>query len=485
MGVPLYSVAELRDIEQLAQVGLPPGALMARAGAAAASVVRQRLTGARPQVVIICGPGNNGGDGYVCALALAQSGAMVRCVALAAPATDDARAAFARWKDAGGITLNQWPAAEPCDAIVDALFGIGMTRPLAGRFLETTESINRASAPVFALDLPSGLDADRGSWVGGVPGVRASVTITFMGAKPGLHTGDGCDAAGEIIVEAIGVTSGASRDTLLAPVDFADLLQARKLNSHKGSFGDVAVVGGNIGMVGAALLAGRAALRLGAGRVYVDCIGAPETRLDLMQPELMFRPAAELPETTVCVVGCGMGTDAIAHAALTAAIARDCPLILDADALNLLSADAVLAQACLKRGRPTVLTPHPLEAARLLQAAVGDVQADRIAHARQLAAKFNTMVVLKGAGSIIAAPDGRCAVNPTGTPALATPGSGDVLAGMIGALIAQSVDPLSAVCGAVWLHGAAADDFGDDVGLVASDVAALAAHRLARLRSSH
>ena len=483
MGERLYSVGELRVLEQAAQAGLAPGELMQRAGAAAAAIVGRRLAEGRARALVVCGPGNNGGDGYVCALELARRGVAVQCVALGAAATDDARAAHDRWDAAGGATLSALPTDEAADAVIDAMFGIGMARPLAGPHLAAARWMNSQRAPVFAIDLPSGLDADRGCWVGAVDGVRAAATITFIGAKPGLFTGAGCDAAGTVIVEAIGVAPGSCSGVLLDPTEFAALLARRARNTHKGTYGSVAVVGGNVGMVGAPLLAARAALRLGAGRVYVDCIGAPEMRLDPLQPELMFRPLTGLDGLTASVVGCGLGAGASARAALAAALGMPCPAVLDADALNLLAVDDALARACVERPAATVLTPHPLEAARLLRTDAARVQGDRIGHALELAKRFKAIAVLKGAGSVVAGADGRYAINPTGSAALATAGTGDVLAGMIGALLAQGADPRQAVHAAVWLHGAAADDFGADIGLVATDLAPLAARRLARLRA--
>jgi hydroxyethylthiazole kinase-like uncharacterized protein yjeF len=484
MGEPLYLVAELRAREQAAQAALPPGALMARAGAAAAAVVFNELPEAHARVRVVCGPGNNGGDGYVCALELAQRGVKTHCVALSPAATDDARAAFSRWAASGGLTLTELPDDQSCDAVIDAMFGIGMSRPLAGTYLAAAQWMNSQRAPVFAIDIPSGLDADRGTWVGNVTGVRATRTITFIGAKPGLYTGAGCDAAGRIDIEPIGVAPGQCRGVLLTPDDFASLLRPRARATHKGSFGNVAIVGGTVGMVGAALLAGRAALRLGAGRVYVDGIGAPEMRVDPLQPELMFRPLASLNDLTSCAVGCGLGDDAAAQMALAQALGLNVPLVIDADALNLLAGDDALAESCTRRSSATILTPHPLEAARLLQTGPTQVQSDRISHALAVARRFAALVVLKGAGSVIARPDGHYAINGTGSPALASAGTGDVLAGMIAALLAQCDDPLQAVHAAVWLHGAAADDFGADIGLVAGEIAPLAARRLARLRAA-
>jgi ADP-dependent NAD(P)H-hydrate dehydratase / NAD(P)H-hydrate epimerase len=242
----------------------------------------------------------------------------------------------------------------------------------------------------------------------------------------------------------------------------------------------VLVVGGATGMVGAPLLAARAALQLGAGRVYLDVIGSAMD-VDPQTPELMFRRADTIDEPRTTVIGCGLGAGEAARRHFEAALRRREPCVIDADALNLLAADAGLRAAVAAATAARVLTPHPLEAARLLNVEAADVQADRVTAARSLAQRFRATVVLKGAGSVIATPD-RYWINPTGGPALASAGTGDVLAGMIGALLAQGFDSTASVLAAVWLHGCAADDYGGDVGLIASDIAPLAARALAALR---
>jgi hydroxyethylthiazole kinase-like uncharacterized protein yjeF len=334
---------------------------------------------------------------------------------------------------------------------------------------------------VIALDVPSGLDADRGAWVGDVAGVHAGETVTFLGAKPGLYTLDGVDAAGRVRVETLGLDLTPSDGALLDAAEFAEALAPRMRNSHKGSYGNLLVVGGHVGMVGAALIAARAALRLGAGRVYVDCIGAAELRLDPVQPELMFRRSADVAVDAI-VIGCGLGADSAAAAALRFALLQASPLVLDADALNLIAAEDSARQALQKHTHARVLTPHPLEAARLLGCGAREVQADRIHAARELANRYASIVVLKGAGTVIAEAGGRYWINSTGSPALASAGTGDALAGMIGALIVQGIAPATATRAAVWLHGAAAEEFGDEVGLVASEIAQIAARILSRLR---
>jgi hydroxyethylthiazole kinase-like uncharacterized protein yjeF len=480
MTLALYRTDELRAIEQDAARALPPGTLMQRAGSVAAAWIARRFPLAA-RIVVVCGPGNNGGDGYVCAKALRAAGRQVRCVALAPPATDDARAAASAWTGAGGETVAQLPADDQgTDLAIDAMFGIGLARPLDGDPLRAARWMGASALNCVALDVPSGLDADTGRWVGGVTGVCAAATVTFLGAKPGLFTGDGVDACGEVAVDNLGVNAARSAGALVDPQSFSDVLQPRRQNTHKGRFGNVVVTGGGPGMLGAALLAARAALRLGAGRVYVDLLAAT-TMFDPTAPELMFRHPDGLAEPHVNVIGCGLGDDDIAHARLAQALGAESPCVIDADALNLIAADPALRVRVRTRVAPGVLTPHPLEAARLLGSTSAAVQADRVAAARELAADTGAVVVLKGAGSVIAAGD-RFWINPTGGPALATAGTGDVLAGMIGALLAQGFDPVASVLAAVWLHGRAAEVYGGDIGLVAGDVAPIAAAELVKLR---
>ncbi len=443
---------------------------------------------ARPaSVLVLCGPGNNGGDGYVCARVLRELGHRCLCWAPAAPTTDDARNAHAMWTRAGGEVTARLPADGRFDLIVDAMFGIGLRRPLSDDYLEAAHWAGRGATEVVALDLPSGLDANSGTWVGGVPGVHARATVTCLGDKPGLHMSDGCDAAGLVHVDGLGIEADAAPGRLNGPDQFPAVLSPRKRNSHKGRYGSVAVIGGDVGMIGAALLAGRSALRLGAGRVYVCCIGAPDLQVDPGCPELMIRPLDRLPAVEAAVVGCGLGGSEAARQVLREALGRDAPLVLDADALNLIAADEPLRQALAAREAGSVLTPHPVEAARLLAGVPARcVNADRIASATLLAQQLRSIVVLKGAGSVIvdrAAEGGAYWVNPTGGPALASAGTGDALSGMIGAMIAQGFGTLTATLAAVWLHGRAAELHGADVGLLASEVPALAVRELARLRS--
>jgi hydroxyethylthiazole kinase-like uncharacterized protein yjeF len=495
----LYRVDELRRLEERAAAGLPPGTLMQRAGQSAADWIEAWFAarGApSARVLILCGPGNNGGDGYACAEALRRLGRHCDCWSPRTGNSRDACDARARWESGGGSVLAQLPPAQHYALVVDALFGIGLERPLDGAYLDALRFVQAQELPLLALDLPSGIDADTGAWIGGIAGAPARWTITFLGDKPGLHTLEGIDAAGTVTVATLGVQDAQGRGLgcLADPSLFAGLLRRRPANCNKGDFGSVDIVGGAPGMVGAGLLSGRAALRLGAGKVFIDAPGEPSLAVDLLQPELMFRTPARRPASgagsDVLVVGCGLGTDATARQCVAHALEHRGALVIDADALNLLSADADLRKRLGARApADTVITPHPGEAGRLLAKDTPSVQRDRVGNALELARTLGCIAVLKGAGSVIALPPALAGsgapyfINPTGGPALASAGSGDVLAGMIGSLLAQHAHArLEAVLAAVWLHGRAADDFGADVGLVASDIAPLAAKALARLR---
>lgn len=483
MALSLPLLTELRAAEARAARDLPAGALMQRAGEATSQWVQRELAPGHA-VTVVCGPGNNGGDGFVAARLLAERGYAVNCVLIGAsePATEDARAAWAAWRAAGHAVLDDCSAAPRAVLVIDALLGIGTSRPLRGEFLDAVQWINERRARRLALDLPSGLDAERGTWAGGVAGVRADATLSFIAAKPGLYTADGPDAAGRVEVADLGVSLPLTSLNLVELADFAPVCARRPRNSHKGRYGNCAVVGGARGMAGAALIAARAALRLGAGRVFLDCLDAPPWACDPLQPELMFRALAELEDLQAIVLGCGLGQDAAARSRLEAALERPVPLVLDADALNLIAADDAQQARLLERRAITVLTPHPLEAARLLRRSTAEVQADRVAAARELALATGAVIVLKGAGSVIALPSGRAWINPTGSAALATAGTGDALAGMLGALLAQGYDLLPSVLGAAWLHGRAGE--GIEAGLVAGEVAPRAAALLAELRAA-
>lgn len=451
---PLFRRADLRVLEQQHAAATPP--LMERAGAAAAQFARTLLPDAKAAVLICAGPGNNGGDAFVMARLLRLTGHPVAVVFRGAaerlPA--DARAAHARWLATGGRVHAEAPAGEYA-LVVDGLFGIGLARPIGNDYASLIARINAFAGPVLALDIPSGLDADTGRCLGAT--VCATHTLSFIAGKPGLYTLDGPDQCGVVEINDLGLEIAASQGALLDRTAFAAWLQPRRRNSHKGSYGSLGILGGAPGMAGAALLAGRAGLQLGAGRVYVGML--ERLAVDPLQAELMLRSADEtLAQASALVVGPGLGQSEAALAVLRQALDAPLPLLLDADALNLLAAHPVLAAHCTRRSAPTLLTPHPTEAARLLGEDTAAVQADRIAAAQALAARYRATVALKGCGTVIATPDAQWWLNPNGNPGLASGGTGDVLAGMAGALLAQGWPAREALLAAVHLHGAAADE---------------------------
>ena len=486
--LPLLTLAELRSAETGAAASLPEHTLMSRAGRAAASFLHEQIT--RPsarggstdrskhKVWLIAGPGNNGGDALVLATELHRAGIAVELCMPVEVKPDDARWALDAAR-AAGVAMSTTPPAS-FDAytwLVDGMFGIGLARPLEGVFADVARRLTqRAKARprvggVLALDVPSGLDSDTGTVVGehDAVAVHATHTITFIGAKPGLFTAQGRDLAGAVTVAPIGIdtssdSSGTGHGTvqLNAPDLFARFLPPRDFSTNKGTFGSLAVVGGDTGMCGAPILASRAALYTGAGKVHVALLGEGAPPYDPPHPELMLHAVDDLPLDTMdaLAIGCGMGHRERATQVLHDVLRLDVPKLFDADALNLISKNPALAaevNARGVRGDPCVLTPHPLEAARLLGTDAPGVQRDRLAAARALAARFAAVIVLKGTGTVIAAPDGRVAINPTGNAALATGGTGDVLGGIIGALLAQHLPRYEAALTGVYLHGLAAD----------------------------
>ena len=463
--LPILRLAQLREIERRQRLAQPP--LMERAGAAAAELALRLLAGSKLPPLIVAGPGNNGGDALVLARHLKRQG--LQPVVVFAGTVDklppDARAAHDAWLQAGGTLLSEIPA-QAYGLAIDGLFGIGLgekQRPLEGRTAALVAQLNAINAlnsfiapacPLLALDVPSGLDSETGRVLG--VAVRATHTATFIALKPGLLTLDGPDHCGEISVHDLDLEIDAAEGSSIGPALFAAQLAPRLKNSHKGSYGSAGILGGAPGMVGAALLAGRAALKLGAGRVYVGLLD--RLAVDTTQPELMLRPADEIfALADSLAVGPGLGQSADALELLRRAIACSLPLLLDADALNLLAAHTILGSNLARRNAPTLLTPHPAEAAHLLGGDVAAIQADRIAAALTLAQRFNAVTLLKGCGSIVALPDGRWFINTTGNPGLASAGTGDVLSGLAVALLAQGWPAEQALLAAVHLHGAAAD----------------------------
>lgn len=441
--------------------------LMQRAGTAAAGWAVKLIKDRRLPILILAGPGNNGGDAFEAARLLRDAQYYVRVVFREEPERLplDAAKAHRRYLLSGGKTLNEIPRIERWGLIIDGLFGIGLKRPVDGGYAEWIEAANmlalRDDCPVLALDCPSGLDSDTGDVRGAC--IRASHTMTFIASKPGLLSANGPDYCGQIEVADLGITHWPEQLEIGKIVDlddFLELLMPRPLNSHKGTFGSVGILGGSPGMLGAALLSGRAALKLGSGRVYLGLLDPNAPPVDPVQPELMLRSAAELLadnnlHTLVC--GPGLGKSDAAYQMLRTALHRTEALLLDADALNLLASDSELKTLLQKREQSVVLTPHPTEAARLLACSTEEIQRNRIAAARQLCQNYNAHVVLKGCGSVIALREGGWWINTTGNPGMATAGTGDILSGQIACLLGLGWPAAQALLAGVHLHGAAAD----------------------------
>lgn len=497
----LFGHAATQRIEHHAAAQLPTHTLMQRAGLAVARLARALAPHART-IWIACGPGNNGGDGLEAAWHLQRPGVRVVVTWLGQPerTPPDAHQSWLRARSAGVLFADQAPAdLGPADLCIDALLGIGLA-PNDSRPVQTPDSplhqllqhLRRSPAILLAVDLPTGLQADTGQYTAhlapnhdhdghqrdhhhAAPAARH--TLSLLTLKPGLFTGVGRDAAGTVWFDDLRCSPGA--ETSSAWLSGPEPMVARSHASHKGTYGDVAIVGGEglqargMGMVGAALLAARAALYSGAGRVLVTPLDNTGLELDAAQPELMFRrfDALQLEQLTV-VCGCG-GGDAV-RAVLAQVLWHTPRLVLDADALNAIAVNTALQtalQARAQRGQPTILTPHPLEAARLLGTDTASVQAHRLQAAQQLAERFDCTAVLKGSGTVIAAPGLTPHLNPTGNARLASAGTGDVLAGMIGARWAGSAStasPFQAATSAVFAHGLAADRWPTDLPFTAS-----------------
>lgn len=453
------------DIRKLENAHIRPRrglSLMEAAGAAAARLA-ESLLGNHNSVLVLAGPGNNGGDALVAARHLAASWYRVTVVFTGRPdrLPPDAAAALQAWEAAGGRWLPELPSRGEWDLIIDGLFGVGLKRNLEGRYAQLVAQIGELGAPVLSLDVPSGLNADTGMVMG--TAIRADHTLSFLCHKPGLLTAEGPDLAGIVHVDGLGIDPKPSKignGSVLTREGVASLLPSRPRNSHKGMMGKAGIIGGASGMVGAGLLAARAALRLGAGRVYFAPLADAAPAVDLMQPELMLQAPNELllqNDVNAIIMGPGLGRSPEAQRLMAHVLASPSPLVLDADALNLLAEHAHLAKLLEGRTFPAVLTPHPGEAARLLGQKTAIIQQDRLSAACRIAERFRCHVALKGAGTICATPDGQWYINPTGNPSLSTAGTGDVLAGMIGAFVAQGLSVLDAVLLGVYLHGAAAD----------------------------
>ncbi len=484
MAQQILNLDELATLEHRYQSQLPQAELMRRAGLAIADRIGEALEPGK-HVVFICGPGNNGGDGFAAARLLLERGYRVTTALIGCdkPKADDALLMFNAYTAAGGVVISDPYNAEKADVVVDALFGTGLKKPLSGDFQDAAMWFNERQALHISVDIPSGLDPMTGNWVGGVKGCMADITIAMLAPKAGCFMCVGADAAGVVEVNELGVSVPLTTVGLIEPDDFRHVLEERSRNSHKGTYGHVAVVGGETGKIGAAILAARAAIVCGAGSVTVEFMSDRAPAFDSIYPELMMAEGEiDLTKTSCNVVGCGMGFTEKARKRLADAIAAPVPLIVDADALRMIAEDNDLQDALLARRAHTVITPHPGEAAAIIHSTPQKVQADRIGAARELAVQTGAISILKGAGTVVALRSSRTWINPTGSAMLATAGSGDVLSGMLGAFFAQGYDMVSATLAAVYLHGRAGEDYA--AGFTASDIAPAAAQTLNTMRLS-
>ena len=476
----LYTAAQVRALDQAAIASHCPGAeLMQRAGQAAYDLLRRRWPAAR-RLSVLCGPGNNGGDGYVVARLAQGDGLEVRVLQLGDESRLSPEATQMReaWRQSGGSGAAFRELPRNTDLIVDALLGIGLERPLAGDWAAAVQAVNALRAPVLAIDIPSGLHADTGRVLGYA--VRATATLSFIGLKQGLFTGAGPEYGGEIHFASLGIPASLYGREILAArrLDWAKIacqVPRRPRDAHKGDLGHVLVVGGASGFSGAARLAGEGALRAGAGLVSVATHPAHAAVLNLGRPELMVAAvttpgdlAPLLARATVVAIGPGLGQGPWGRELLPPVLAAGKPLVLDADALNW------LAQHAMRR-EDWVLTPHPGEAARLLGCSPAEVQADRFSAVRRLRDAFGGTLVLKGAGTLVMGagrrPPGVCS---QGNPGMASGGSGDVLTGMVAAFLARGLAAEDAAEAAVCLHAAAGDAAAraGEQGMLASDLIA-------------
>ena len=495
----LLNAAESRDLDRISQekYGIPSYSLMTRAGEAVANAVVERFPEAAAEVLVVAGKGNNGGDGFVAARRLIQDGFVARAILLgrAADLKGDAARAQAEFRASGGKIIEiasesglDTAFSRKPGAVIDAIFGTGLNAEVRGLPRRAIEIVNSFGLPTVAVDIASGVNSDTGAVMGAA--VRASMTVTFGFAKFGHVSYPGAGHCGELRVVDIGfaphaIEEIAPRGRFVERADLRHLLRARPVNSHKGMYGHPLVIAGGRGKSGAVLLASRGALRMGAGLVTAAVPESIQPVVAAGQAELMTEPIADrdghfdgahAPNTlqmllegkNALIVGPGMGvnddTRRLVEWLISDASERERPMLIDADALNALAA---IGCENLRRARgPVVLTPHPGEAARLLGVTTAVINDDRVSAACNLAERTGAIVLLKGARSVIASSDGDIYINSTGNPGMSTPGMGDALSGMVGALLGQHMRPLDALALGVFLHGYAADRVAARIGRI-------------------
>jgi len=476
----LYTSAQVREMDRraIAQHGLPGSVLMQRAGEAVFALLRERWPRTR-RLAVVCGPGNNGSDGYIVARLAQLTGLSPQVMSLGATPSKGEAAAARQACAAAGVAIQDFEAHKlsQCDVIVDALLGTGLERDVDNEWRAAVEAINASHRPILSVDIPSGLHADSGRVMGAA--VRAHSTLTFIGLKTGLFTGAGREFSGEMYFADLGVSSDVYLNLIpcarrLTGTRMHGLLPTRTRHSHKGNYGHVLILGGDRGMAGAARLAGVAAYRAGAGLVTVATHPMHVAQVGMDAPELLAQGVnnpADLrrasAHASVLAVGPGLGQGDWGRRLFAAAMEASRPMVVDADGLNLLARDP--------EARPDwVLTPHPGEAGRLLGIDAHEVQRDRIKAVRAIAQRYSGVCVLKGSGTLIATADNDTVdLCDRGNPGMASGGMGDVLTGAIAALLAQGLTPREAGRLGVWLHASAGDDaarHGGEVGMIATDL---------------
>ncbi len=472
----LYRAEQVRELEHIAieQYGIPGFKLMNRAGCAAFELLRSGWPNSH-RIVVFCGTGNNGGDGFVLARSAREAGMNVTVYQVGDTSRLSADALHAKLlAEQLGVVPETWrhQALDSLDVVVDALLGTGLNGAVNNHWAAVIEAINHSGAPVLALDIPSGLAADTGSPLG--VAVRAQITVTFIGLKQGLYTGEGPELCGEVLLEQLDVPEQIYQTIHPAAILLtgSPKFQPRRRTAHKGDFGHVLIVGGDYGMSGAARLAGEAALRTGTGLVSIATRRSHSALLNLSRAELMCHGVEQadelyplLKQATVAVIGPGLGQRRWGQSMLKAVLGSGLPLVVDADALNLLARTPHMRNNW-------ILTPHPGEAARLLQITPAEVQTDRFKAVQALQNQFGGICVLKGAGTLIRTPDGYPEVCTAGNPGMASGGMGDVLSGVIGSLMAQHQTLPDAARQGVLTHSLAADQaaVAGERGLLASDL---------------
>jgi hydroxyethylthiazole kinase-like uncharacterized protein yjeF len=476
----LYRAEQVHAMDRYAidQLGISGTVLMERAGAAAFSLLQRRWPQART-LAVICGTGNNGGDGFVVARLAAEAGLDVRVLLLGDTnhLQGDALAASQRLQS---VDIDPVPfdieLLTHCDLIVDAILGIGLQGPVEGERRQAIDMVNQTGLPILALDIPSGIDADSGEVQGDA--IKAAVTISFIGIKRGLYAGPAADYCGEIVFESLSVPEAvyAQQAVEVQRIQYDEckqLLAPRLRNTHKGHYGHVLVIGGEAGYTGAARMAGEAAARIGAGLVSIGTrashaaglnAGRPELMVHGMEEETTFHSLAE--RANVIAIGPGLGQGEWGQHMLSLAIESGLPLIVDADALNILSQSP-------QQYRQWILTPHCGEASRMLGQSTQEIQRDRFAVVASLQQSYGGIAILKGAGTLVAGPAGPISLCSGGNPGMASGGMGDVLTGVIAGLVAQGISLQEAACLGVCLHAAAGDaaaKAAGERGLLASDL---------------